>query len=106
MAYEAVGNPAQAASGGAGVQAAPFVVNQGARAVLSGNVGPNAFDVLAAANVPVYLAPQGTVREVVEAFKAGQLQPMRQANVQAHAGRRGGRGMGRRGGRGGRQDLG
>jgi len=96
MAYEGVENPAQAASGGAGIQAAQFVVNKGAQAVLSGNLGPNAFNVLAAANVPVYLVPQGTVREAVEAFKAGRLQQMSAANVQSHAGLYGGgRGMGR-----------
>ncbi|NOZ27715.1 MAG: dinitrogenase iron-molybdenum cofactor biosynthesis protein [Chloroflexi bacterium] len=106
MAFEAVDNPAQAASGGAGIQAAQFVVNHGAQAVLSGNVGPNAFDVLAAANVPVYLVAEGTVRDAVEAFKAGRLQRMDQASVRAHAGMRGGRGMGMRGGMGGSRGMG
>lgn len=100
MQYEAVPNPAMNQGGGAGIQAAQFVVNQGAEAVLSGNLGPNAFDVLDAAGVTGYLAPQGTVRQAVEAFKAGQLQPSGGANVAAHAGMgRGmgvGRGMGRR----------
>jgi hypothetical protein len=71
-------------------------VNQGAEAVLSGNLGPNAFDVLQAANVPGFLVSGGTVRQAVEAYKAGQLQPMGGPNVGAHAGMRvGGRGMGR-----------
>jgi predicted Fe-Mo cluster-binding NifX family protein len=83
-------------SGGAGIQAAQFVVNQGAEVVLSGNLGPNAFDVLQAAGVPGYLVSEGTVRQAVEAYRAGQLQPMGGPNVSAHAGMRGaGRGMGR-----------
>jgi len=90
--FEAVPNPAMNQAGGAGIQAAQFVVSQGAQAVLSGNLGPNAFDVLQAASVPGYLAPEGTVRQVVEAYKAGQLQPMGGSNVAAHAGM--GRGMG------------
>ncbi|MFC2037820.1 NifB/NifX family molybdenum-iron cluster-binding protein [Chloroflexota bacterium] len=95
MEFEAMANPAMSQGGGAGIQAAQFAVNQGAEAVLTGHLGPNAFDVLQAANVPGYLVPEGTVRQAVDAFKAGQLEPMGGANVAAHAGMSGGgRGMG------------
>jgi predicted Fe-Mo cluster-binding NifX family protein len=106
MQFEAVPNPAMNQGGGAGIQAAQFVVEQGAEAVLSGNLGPNAFEVLEAAGIPVYLIPEGTVRQAVEAFKAGRVQQIGGANVDAHSGMGGGagwgmgRGMGRRMGRG------
>jgi predicted Fe-Mo cluster-binding NifX family protein len=106
MQFEAVPNPAMNQGGGAGIQAAQFVVEQGAEAVLSGNLGPNAFQVLEAAGIPVYLISGGTVRQAVEAFKAGRAQRIGSANVEAHAGMGGGaglgmgRGMGRRMGRG------
>lgn len=90
MQYEALPNPAMDQGGGAGIQAAQFVVTQGAEAVLSGNLGPNAFDVLQAAGVPGYLVPEGTVRKAIEAYKAGQLRPMEGPNVGAHAGMPGG----------------
>jgi predicted Fe-Mo cluster-binding NifX family protein len=98
MESEAVPNPAMNQGGGAGIQAAQFVVNQGAQAVLTGNLGPNAHDVLQAAGVPGYLVSEGTVGQAVEAYKAGLLQPMGGANVAAHAGM--GRGMGYGMGRG------
>jgi len=60
MAFKAADNPAMSASGGAGIQAAQFVIEQGAQAVLTGNVGPNAFNVFQAANVPIYLLTGGT----------------------------------------------
>lgn len=94
MQFEAVPNPAMNQGGGAGIQAAQFVVERGAQAVLSGNLGPNAFDVLQAAGIPSYLVPEGTVRQAVEALKAGQVQPMGGANVAAHAGMGGGAGLG------------
>jgi len=101
LEFEALPNPAMSQGGGAGIQAAQFVVNHGAGAVLTGNLGPNAFDVLQAAGVPGYLVQEGTVRQVVGAYKAGQLQPMGGANVAAHAGMGGGgRGMGMGRGRG------
>ncbi|MGA9347597.1 MAG: NifB/NifX family molybdenum-iron cluster-binding protein [Anaerolineae bacterium] len=95
MEFEAVPNPAMSAPGGAGVQAAQFVIEQGAQAVLTGNVGPNAYNVFQAANVPIYLLTGGTVREAVEAYKAGRLPSAADASVHAHAGMGMGRGMGR-----------
>ncbi len=101
MTFEAVPNPALSAPGGAGIQAAQFVVERGAKAVLTSNVGPNAMQVLQAAGIPVYLVDGGRVREAVEAYKAGRLQVASEANVAAHAGMGQGRGRGR--GRGQRE---
>ena len=94
MQYEAVANPAVSAGGGAGIQAAQFIVDRGAQAVVTGNVGPNAFGVLRAAEIPVYLFRGGTVQQAVEAYKGGRLSSASDATVSAHAGM--GRGMGRR----------
>jgi predicted Fe-Mo cluster-binding NifX family protein len=71
--FEAVDNPAVGASGGAGVQAAQFVLAQGAEAVLSGNLGPNAFRVIQAGGVPAYQVTGGTVRDALKALEAGEL---------------------------------
>jgi predicted Fe-Mo cluster-binding NifX family protein len=95
MECEALPNPAASQGGGAGVQAAQFVANHGSSAVLSGNLGPNAFDVLQAAGIAAYLAPEGTVRQAVEAFKNGRLQRLGGANVADHAGLANGRSEGR-----------
>jgi len=86
MGYEAIDNPAVAAPGGAGIQAAQFVVAQGAEAVVGGNVGPNALGVLEATNVALFIFGEGTVREAVEAFKQGRLRQALGASVAEHAG--------------------
>lgn len=101
LAFEAVPNPAIAASGGAGIQAAQFAVSRGAQAVLSGNLGPNASQVFQSAGVPLYMVSGGTVRQAVAAFNAGQLQPVSGATVGAHTGMGRGRGLGLGRGRGG-----
>jgi predicted Fe-Mo cluster-binding NifX family protein len=90
MEFEAVDNPAANAAGGAGIQAAQYVVEQGVQAVLTGNVGPNAFEVFQSAAVPVFMIPAGTVRQAVEEYQTGTLQESGGANVGAHAGMRGG----------------
>jgi predicted Fe-Mo cluster-binding NifX family protein len=110
MEFEAIENPAIGSPSGAGIQAAQFIVEQGAQAVVSGNVGPNAFDVLQAAGVAVYLFGGGTVGQAVQAFKAGQLPGAGAASAPAHSGIRPsrggrmGRGMGM--GRGMRRGMG
>jgi len=73
LQWEAIENPARGAPGGAGPQAAQFVIEHGAQAVVTGQVGPNAINVLKATNMPVYLFSGGTVREAVAAFQAGSL---------------------------------
>jgi len=94
MEFEAVDNPALAAPGGAGIQAAQFVVEKGAQAVVSGNVGPNAFQVLQSAGIPVYLFGGGTVRQAVEAFREGGLPTTGGATAPEHVGMGRGRGRG------------
>ena len=73
------------ASGGAGVQAGSAVASQGAEAVITGNVGPNAHKVLAAANIAIYQAGNGTnVRDALAAFKRGELVAVAAPTVSGH----------------------
>ena len=72
------------AAQGAGIQAAQSVVRLGAEAVISGNVGPNAFQTLNAAGIKVYLCPQTTVEDAVRKFKTGELKEVASANVAGH----------------------
>lgn len=94
MAFEAVDNPAANAPGGAGIQAAQFVVERGVEAVITGNVGPNAFNVLQAAGLAVYPFAGGTVRQAVEALRQGQLVAASGATGPQHGGMGMGRGRG------------
>ena len=72
------------ASQGAGIQAGQNVINLGAEAVVTGNVGPKAFRTLQAGNVKIYVGAVGTVADVIEQLKEGKLQEASQANVEGH----------------------
>jgi predicted Fe-Mo cluster-binding NifX family protein len=75
LEWQAHPNLGVGAPGGAGIQAAQFVTQQKADAVISGDFGPHAFDALNAANVPMYLfGTSRTARDVIARFNAGQLQ--------------------------------
>jgi predicted Fe-Mo cluster-binding NifX family protein len=63
------------ASGGAGSLAAQYAADQHASAVISGDFGPNAFNVLQAAGIAMYLfGVSTTVRQAIEHYKADQLE--------------------------------
>ncbi len=60
---------------GAGIQAAENVANSGAKAVLTGYVGPKAFAALQAAGIKVGQDLENmTVRQAVEHFNSGQVE--------------------------------
>jgi len=73
------------ASGGAGVQAGTTVAEHGAEAVITGNVGPNAHRVLAAAGIAVYQVDNGvTVKEALAALRRDELTTLEAPTVQGH----------------------
>ena len=80
---------ATGASHGAGVRASQSVISSGAEAVVTGEVGPKALEVLEAAGVNVYRATDMTVAEAVEAFAAGSLAQIVRAGGIPHEGARG-----------------
>jgi predicted Fe-Mo cluster-binding NifX family protein len=85
-AWEALDNSSNVeVSGGAGVQAGTTVAAQGAEAVITGNVGPNAHRVLAAAGIAIYQAGNGvTARDALAGFRRGELTPVGAPTVGGH----------------------
>jgi len=86
MQYEALENPNIQAAGGAGISTAQMIANKGVEVVLTGNCGPNAYQTLSAAGLQVISGVAGRIRDAVEAYKAGRLQPSAQPSVAAHFG--------------------
>jgi predicted Fe-Mo cluster-binding NifX family protein len=101
MQFEAVPNMASDATGGAGIQAAQTIAGKGIKVLITGNVGPNAFQALSAAGIKIVTGASGTVREVVEKYKRGELSDTGAPTVKGHFGMGAGKGRGR-----GRGDLG
>ena len=81
MSFETVANANIGQGSGVGIQSAKVVADKGAKALLTGNVGPNAYQALSAAGLDVITGVSGTVREAAQQYKQGSLKPTRQANV-------------------------
>lgn len=106
MSFEVFDNQSISLGGGAGIQSAQFISSKGAKAVITGNCGPNAVQTLAAAGIEVFLGNTGIVREALQKFKNGELASTNAANASEYGGLAGrtsfgkGKGMGGRGGLG------
>jgi len=70
---------------GAGIQAAENIAKSGAKILLTGFVGPKAFQGLEAAGIKIgQNLESGTVRQAIEKFKAGDVDFATSSNKQGH----------------------
>lgn len=77
MESRAVKNPFTDAATGAGTACVQIIFDEGAKAVISGKVGPNAYEVLTQGEIDIFLSPPGvTVKEAVTKYKDGSLRKM------------------------------
>ncbi len=69
---------------GAGIQSADVIVKLGVDGVVTGNVGPKAFQVLSASRIKVFLCDEMPVSKALLKFRSGELKEISNANVQSH----------------------
>jgi predicted Fe-Mo cluster-binding NifX family protein len=86
LEFEAMVNPNIESMGGAGIQSAQLVSSKQVKAVVTGNVGPNAFQTLQAAGIEIFTGASGTVKEVIEKYKKGDFKAVSGPSVGSHSG--------------------
>ena len=100
MQFEAMENSGAMNGGGAGISTAQSIAGKGIEAVLTGNCGPNAYQVLEAAGIKVITGVSGKIQDAIQNYESGKLKTSSQSNVPDHFGMGGrmgrGRGMSRR----------
>ena len=75
LEFEVIRNPHLDAMGGAGIQSGQLVAAEGVNVLLTGNIGPNAFQTLHAAGIEIICGVSGTVSEAIEKYKKGNFSP-------------------------------
>jgi predicted Fe-Mo cluster-binding NifX family protein len=100
MEFEVLSNEGLGAMGGAGIATAQAIAGRGVTVLITGNVGPNAFEALKASGIEMLTGVSGTVKEAIENYKRGELQVSVVPTVGAHFGFGNGPGHGRGRGRG------
>ena len=83
---ESIENPNKDGMGGVGIQAGQLMAGKQVKAVLTGNVGPNAFQTLQAGGIDVITGVSGTVGDAIERYKNGELTSSGGPSVDPHFG--------------------
>lgn len=86
MNMEVIPNTSARTAHGAGVQAAQTIANRNVEVVITGRVGPNAYEVLSMSGIKIMTGAIGTIGQVIEQYKSGQLQDSKYPNVSNHFG--------------------
>jgi len=73
LEFEAIQNPSIDAMGGAGVLSGQLVAAKQVKAILTGNVGPNAFQTLQAAGIDIITGVSGSIKDAVKKYKKGEF---------------------------------
>jgi predicted Fe-Mo cluster-binding NifX family protein len=84
--FEYMENASRQAMGGAGIQAGQAVAKSGAKALITGHVGPNAHRVLSSSSIDIYSGVSGKVRDALDKFKKGELAKTDAPDVDSHHG--------------------
>ncbi|UCE06804.1 MAG: DUF5320 family protein [bacterium] len=93
MEFEAIENTSVSAAHGAGIQSGQLISSKEVTVVITGSVGPNAYQTLTAAGIQIFQTLGGTVAQTIDAYKNRQLQHITQVGP-AHGGMGMGGGMG------------
>ena len=96
MQFETVPNLAVTSASGAGIQATQTIASKKVQVLITGNVGPKAFQALYAAGITIITGASGKVRAVIEKYKKGLLSETKAPTVGGHFGMRTGKGQDRR----------
>ena len=69
---------------GAGIQAAQTIIDADVSILITGNVGPKAYEALRTAGISIFTGAKGTVLDAIEDYRSGMLQKASEANVEGH----------------------
>ena len=81
LEFDVIENPNIGLMSRAGIQSGQMMADRGVQVILTGNIGPNAFQTLSAADVQVITGVNGTVREAIHKLNSDQLRPVSRATV-------------------------
>jgi len=76
---KAIENKGQFSAGGAGIAAAQQIVDEDIGIVITGSMGPNAFNIMKSSGIKVYQGQEIPCKESIEQFNRGQLSEIGEA---------------------------
>jgi predicted Fe-Mo cluster-binding NifX family protein len=77
--FQAIENKGYTASGGAGIASAQQLIDEDIDIVISGNFGPNAYNLLNSSEIKMYKGEEISIKELIENYKSGKLEEIKTA---------------------------
>jgi predicted Fe-Mo cluster-binding NifX family protein len=85
MEYKTISNDDMNAAHGAGIQSGQLMSSEGVSELITGQVGPNAYQTLTSTGIKIFQSGSTTVEQAVDAYKKGQLKQITQSGPE-HSG--------------------
>lgn len=82
--FQAIGNTGVSCGGGAGIAAASQVIEEGISIIITGNLGPNAYELIEKAGIKAYSCEALPVFRVIEMFRNNKLLEIQTAGNAHH----------------------
>ena len=79
-------NKGKSASGGAGIAASNQLIDENVDVVITGNLGPNAFELIEKEGIKAYKCEEIAVSKALEKYNNGELQEIKMSGPAYHGG--------------------
>jgi len=77
--FQSIENKGYTASGGAGIASAQQLIDEDIDIVISGNFGPNAYNLLKSSEIKMYKGEETPINVVIKDYKMGKLEEIKTA---------------------------
>ena len=77
-------NKGHVATGGAGIAAAQQIIDEGIDIIITGSLGPNAFELIDKAGIKAYKCDSISVKAALEKYNKGELLELKEAGPSHH----------------------
>ncbi len=77
-------NQGKNASGGAGIYASNQLIDENIDVIITGNLGPNAFEIIEKSGVKAYKCDGIVIAEAIEKYKKGELEEIKMSGPAHH----------------------
>jgi predicted Fe-Mo cluster-binding NifX family protein len=83
-AVKVLENKGQLASGGAGIVAANKLIDENIDVIITGNLGPNAFELVEKSDIKAYRCDSTSIKSALDKYNNNELQEIKIAGVAHH----------------------
>jgi len=79
-------NKGQSAGGGAGILASNQIIDENIDVIITGNLGPNAFELIEKSDIKAYKCESIVISSVLEKYNKGELEEIQMSGPAYHGG--------------------